>query len=288
MRAFPAKERDGYEFHELVLNAMLLGLLISTGCRIEELCHVRLDEQFNAANRAMRQIRLRAQDRKNGSKHTVLVQPAFVPDDLLETYLTRTRPWLAARWAENPSADARGIHRQFLLVSTSGRPYGCVEEDEHGQNRDETGFKQRTNQAGRRFTTQMAQLARSLKMPAPGGKYMSGPHTVRGSCGYGVFLRQGLQAAAHYLGDTEETVSDAYSAIDGKHVDSSCLVGLDVRPQLTLQPSEKSGLSGTAADSQAGATAEYVAELESRIAALTAELASREAKSAARGCEPAA
>lgn len=287
MRATPNGERDGYRFHELVLNAMLLGLLISTGCRIEELCHVRLDVQFDAANRAKRQIRLRPQDRKNGSQHTVLVQPAFVPDDLLETYLTRTRPWLAARWAEDPAADAKGVHRQFFLVSTSGRPYGCVEEDEHGQNRDETGFKRRTNQAGRRFTVQMAQLARTLGMPVAGGKYMGGPHTVRASCGYGVFLRQGLQAAAHYLGDTETTASDAYSAIDGEHVDSSCLTALDVRPQLSLRPAD-AGATGLPPASRAAASAEYIAELEDRVAALTAELERRHTGAATRRRDSAA
>lgn len=249
---------------------------------------MRLDVQFDTTNRAKRQIRLRPQDRKNGTEHTVLVQPAFVPDDLLEFYLTRTRPWLAARWEEDPAAHAKQVHRQFLLVSTSGRPYGCVEEDELGGNRDGMAFKLRTNQAGRRFTAQMAQLARKLGLPVARGKYMAGPHTVRASCGYGVFLRQGLQAAAHYLGDTESTARDAYSAIDGEHVDSSCLMALDVRPQLALQPSDARALSSAAPSPRADATAEYVAELESRLAALTAELASRGAESAARGRDSAA
>lgn len=229
MRATAVAQHASYQYHALVLNTLLLGLLISTGCRIEELCHVRLDVQFTPEDQKRRRIRLRAQDRKNSKDHTVLVQPAFVPDDLLSTYLNQTRPWFIARYCRKSQEQHE---HPFLLVSTSGRPYGCLEESEDGTNRDESAFARRTNQAGRRFTTQMAMLADELGMTIP-GKYMAGPHTVRAACGYGVFLLRGLQAAAHYLGDTEKTTSDFYSNINGEHVDSTCLRGLVVEPRLS-------------------------------------------------------
>lgn len=253
MREAKQKRLDyGNEYHTNVLNAFLLGLLISTGCRIEELCHVRLDVQARDL-RAKRIIRLRAIDRKNVKPHEVLVQSEFVPDDLLEEYLDRTRPWfLAGKPAENtrvavrrpgrgkrqPRKCARVMDHPWLLISTSGRGFGCPEEHLDGTGRRKMDFKRRCAQAGQRFKTQMSTAARDAGMFLPGRRYEFGPHSVRGACGYGVFLmhgNQGLQKAAHYLGDDEDTVRDAYSSINGIHVDSSCLVGLDMGPQLNTR-----------------------------------------------------
>lgn len=224
-----------YAYHSLVLNAVTLGLLISTGCRIEELCLVRLDIQFS---RGERRIVLRAIDRKNGTPHTVLIHEAFLPDDLLDEYLERSRPWFIAGMPQPHSGGRKRRKKkrspvephEFLLVSTSGRPYATIGETRDGENRDEAEMKRRANQAGQRFQTQMARVARSLKMKLPKTKYEFGPHSVRGACGYGMFLVYDEKAAAQYLGDTIETVRDAYSAIDGAHVDSSCLVGFQVGP----------------------------------------------------------
>lgn len=228
-------EDTSYAYHSLVLNAVTLGLLISTGCRIDELCLVRLDVQFQ---RAERMIALRAIDRKNTKPHTVLMHDAFLPDDLLDEYLERSRPWFIAGMPKPPEAGRRGRKKkrapvkphEFLLVSTSGRPFACIDETPDGKNRDAAELRRRAGQAGLRFQMQMAQMARTLKMSVPNTKYEFGPHSVRGACGYGMFLVYDEKAAAQYLGDTIDTALDAYSAIDGAHVDSSCLVGFQVRP----------------------------------------------------------
>ena len=242
-------KHHGFAYHENVLNAFLLGLLISTGCRIEELCHVRLDIQASEL-RSKRLIRLRAIDRKNSKDHDVLVQSEFVPDDLLSEYLERSRPWfIAGKPADEGESGPRRVSRrkfapskraaakphEWLLVSTSGREFGCPEEKPDGSGRRKKEFKHRCAQAGLRFKVQMSKAARVAETALPGHKYEFGPHAVRGACGYGVYLmhgNQGLQKAAHYLGDEEETVRNAYSSINGIHVDSSCLVGLDMGPQL--------------------------------------------------------
>jgi integrase len=249
------RRNSSYDYHSLVLNAVTLGLLISTGCRIEELCLVRLDIQFDRKNRI---IRLRSIDRKNAKPHNVLLHEAYLPDDLLDEYLNVTRPWFMrnrdvtntgpAAATNSPSTttsegEAASGHRrprprvrpnptahQFLLMSTSGRPFACLAERPDGSGRDERESKTRAGQLGRRFQTQMATMARSLKMSLPTRKYEFGPHSVRGACGYGIFLLYDAKAAAQYLGDTIDTALEAYSSIDGSHVDSSGLVGFNVAP----------------------------------------------------------
>ncbi len=239
----------GHAYHVNVLNAFLLGALISTGCRIEELCHVRLDIQASQLT-TKRIIRLRAIDRKNAKDHDVLVQAALVPDDLLSEYLDRSRPWfIAGRSLEESDSPPRssGFRKsaprkrgaveahEWLLISTSGREFGCREEKPDGAGRRKTPFKRRCAQAGLRFKVQMSAAAREAGMPLPERRFEFGPHSVRGSCGYGLFLLHGVQKAAHYLGDEEDTVRDAYSSINGIHVDASCLVGLDMGPQLNTE-----------------------------------------------------
>jgi integrase len=247
------REDRGYEYHNNVLNAFLLGVLISTGCRIEELCHVRLDIQASDL-RTLRIIRLRAVDRKNSKDHEVLVQTEYVPDDLLVEYLDRSRPWfIAGKPVENAKPRRCGRAKSttpkraavkphpWLFVSTSGREFGCPEETPDGAGRRKKAFKRRCAQAGLRFKVQMSAAAREVNMLLPGHRYEFGPHSVRGSCGFGVFLSHGAQAAAHYLGDEEDTVRDAYSSINGIHVDSSCLVGLDMGPQLNTRRQSERG-----------------------------------------------
>jgi hypothetical protein len=182
--------------------------------------------------------------------HDVLIQSEYVPDDLLTEYLDRSRPWFMAgkpaESGEEPETQARvrkgAVEKRppakphdWLLVSTSGRGYGCPEEKTDGTGRNKRAFKNRCAQAGLRFKVAMSAVALSAGKLLPGTRYEFGPHSVRGSCGYGVFLIHGdagVQMAAHYLGDEEDTVREAYSSINGVHVDSSCLVGIVMVPQL--------------------------------------------------------
>ena len=270
-------EDTSYAYHSLILNAVTLGLLISTGCRIEELCLVRLDIQFSRSDRT---IILRAMDRKNGTPHTVLIHEAFLPDDLLDEYLERSRPWFIAGMPKPHSGGRKERKKKrapvrphkFLLVSTSGRPYATIGETRDGKNRDEAELKRRANQAGQRFQNQMARVARSLEMKVPNTKYEFGPHSVRGACGYGMFLVYDEKAAAQYLGDTIETVRDAYSAIDGAHVDSSSLVGFQVGP---ARPASTASAPPTVPAAPA-APSDYAAELKELTSDFKNELLTRE------------
>jgi integrase len=224
----------GRRYYLLVLDAFTLGLYISTGCRNSEMLHVRLDVQFTDENRVLRRIELRARDRKNRKAHTVLLQPAFLPDDLIDEYLKRTRPYFMRELhIERDRPDAVRAH-QFLLVSAEGTAYGCTEELRDGTGRKKRGFRQRARQHSQRFKTHMAKAAVRHGLSLPGRKYEFGLHPLRGACGYAVYHQLGLVAAADYLGDSLETVEAAYSAKSGLLVDSSVLRGLDMRPKLTL------------------------------------------------------
>jgi integrase len=235
VRAGKRAGRDhGWRYHLLVLDTITLGLYISTGCRNSELLHVRFDVQFTEESRLLRRIELRARDRKNRKAHTVMLQPAFVPGDILEEYLTRTRDYFMRELhLERERPDAVKAH-PFLLVNAEGNAYGCVEEQKDGTGRNKKGFRRRARQHSQRFKTHMAKAAVRHGLPLPTEKYEFGLHPLRGACGYAVYHQLGLVAAADYLGDTLDTVEDAYSAKSGLLVDSSVLRGLDMRPKLTL------------------------------------------------------
>ena len=253
---------NGYWYHALVLDAVTLGLLISTGLRIEELSLVRLDIQFRRGERV---ITLRVIDRKNGKEHTAVIHAAYLPDDILDEYLERSRPWfMRARSVSARRTERAASSHEFLIVSTSGRPYACLSETYSGGGRNEREMKRRAGQHGRRFQARMARHARSAGLAMPTGKYDFGPHTVRGSCGFGIFLRLDAKAAAQYLGDTVETALEAYSAIDGSHVDSSCLVGFEVGLRKTASPAERPVHN------------DYAAELRELVASLKEGLLTRD------------
>lgn len=208
----------------------------------------------------------------------MLIHEAFVPDDLLDEYLDRSRPWFIAGMPKSPSGGRPrrkkkrvpvGSH-EFLLVSTSGRPYATITETPEGKGRDEAEIKRRVAQAATRFRTQIARVAKSLNMTLPTTRYEFGPHTVRGSCGYGMFLVYDEKAAAQYLGDTIDMVLEAYSAIDGAHVDSSCLVGFQVGP--SRPTSAPRALVPTAEP----VTSDYAAEVKTLISDFKADLLTRE------------
>jgi hypothetical protein len=235
VRAAKRGGRDnGWRYHLLVLDTITLALYVSTGCRNSELLHVRLDLQFTSENRALRQIELNARDRKNAKPHTVMLQPAFVPDDLLTEYLDRTRAFFMRELHIGRGRPDAVKSHPFLLVSAEGTAYGCVEERKDGTGRKWKAFRRRARQHSQRFKTHMARAAVRHGLALPGRKHEFGLHVVRGACGYAVYHQLGVVAAADYLGDTIETVERAYSAKSGMLVDSSILRGLDMRPKLTL------------------------------------------------------
>ena len=262
VREEKARGADGYAYHALILDTVTLGLLVSTGMRIDELSLVRLDVQFRRGERI---VVLRAIDRKNAKPHMCLVHTEYLPDDVLDEYLEYSRPWFMRQREPSARRDAQPAwSHEFVMVSTSGRPYASVTETPDGGNRDSRAMKRRAGQHGKRFQARMAAHARVAGLPVPAGKFDFGPHTVRGSCGYGIFLRLNEQAAAQYLGDTVDTARDAYSAIDGAHVDSSCLVGFEV------------GLKKPPTSVERPLAKDYAAELQELVANLKEGLLTRD------------
>lgn len=271
-----AEKRAGRDhsvgYHELVLNVFELGAYISTGCRNEELCLARLDVQAKDLRRT-RTIALRANDRKNEKSHTVMLQPVYVPDDLLEEYLISTRPFFMRdthlierrqRGGERAARSHRVQDHAFLLVNTQGVPYGCVEETLDGKGRDGAAFAVRAASHGRRLQWALALEAVRAGLTLPTHKYEFGLHCIRGACAFGIFVHQGEQAAAHYLGDAPQTVLSAYAAIDGTLVDSSALVAVDLGPKLALRKSAPATTKQEPRPSTV--TADYAEELDKIVA----------------------
>jgi hypothetical protein len=234
--------RNDLAFHEQVLDVIDIGLTISTGSRSEESCLVRIDRHLTPENRAARRFTYRAEERKQGTPHEVLLQPAYMPDDILDFYLNVTRPYLMkGQWTEERRRGARGITKSrpdkvqehpFFLVNTTGAAYG-VEDLES----EESLLVLRTRAAthGRSMLGTLTARAVACGLTVPRHKRELGPHAIRGVFAYALYLVTGsISAAAHYLGDTEETAAAAYSRISGVHVDSSSVIGFDVSAQISL------------------------------------------------------
>ena len=243
--------RNDIRFHSMVLKTVDLGLTISTGSRSEESCLVRLDYHLTEENRAARRYAYRAEERKQGSCHEVLLQPAYLPDDILDFYLGTTRPYLMNdQWLEHRRRGARGTvgalpqnvqDHAFFLVNTKGAPYGV--EDLKGTE-SLLLLKERAGMHGRAMLAMLTAQAVACGLQVPRHQRELGPHAVRGVFAYALYLLTGrIAAAAHYLGDTEATAAQAYSRISGVHVDSSAVIGFNVGAQLALSGKQPKALA---------------------------------------------
>lgn len=242
-------------YHNLVLNAFTLGAYISTGFRDGEMCTVRLDIHFSPELLARREIALRAIDRKNGKPQTARLHEEYVPNDILNEYLKRTRPFFMARLAKTRSADSPLVSHPFLLVNTEGLPYGCIEEQLDGRGRNELAFKARVAKHGQRFRQQFLRIAARLGLATTGNTYEFGLHPIRNVCGYAIYHLLGETAAANYLGDKPAQVLKSYAAIDGLMVNSATMKGMVVDEALTAGLQKERGASATAPGTQATTTA---------------------------------
>lgn len=268
---------DSYKFHKLVRDTVDLGLHMSTGCRSEESCLLRVDQHFTPERLAARVIDIQAFERKNNKRTQVILQPAYLPDDIMECYMQRSRPFFMRDQYVRPHRvggkgkliSQPGLVRDhpFFLVSTRGNAYGVMDLEDPAQLLQ---LLSRAKDHGRNLTSFIAREAVRCHLKLPGRKYELGPHAIRGVFAYALYLlTKSAQVAAHYLGDDEQTVLTNYSAISGVNVDSSALVGVDVRPLLGV-----AGLGAAptlpAPDSApvavGGPDAEYVARMEQLLA----------------------
>lgn len=232
------QNRDDFKFHKLVRDTVDLAFHISTGCRSEETCLVRMDEHLTPERVVSRVIYFRPEQRKNNKEHEVLLQPAYLPDDLLEFYLARTRSFFMreqylqvgrARGPWKKGGAALVQDHPFFLVSTRGNAYGVERLDDEAE---VLRLAQRAQDHGKNLKAFLAREAVRCGLVLPGRKYELGPHVIRGVFAYALYvMTKSAQVAAHYLGDEENTVRLNYSAISGVHVDSSVLIGFEAGPR---------------------------------------------------------
>jgi hypothetical protein len=112
-----------HDFCCLVADAYYHGWLVSTGMRISETAHVRLDLQYSDELRAKRESHLRAVDRKetpNTLPHECMVRERYVPLWLEQLFLEQARPFFMREW--RPRARGRGRASRSSTSGSSSMP----------------------------------------------------------------------------------------------------------------------------------------------------------------------
>lgn len=211
---------QSFRYHRLVMLTYLLGMMISCGFRISETTHIRIgcdrkgrDRQYGPRNRKERRIELRACDRKNAKRHAAFLRERYCPVWLEEEYLERSRPFFLERGGADP--------HDWLLVDAQGRPYGCPEEDDQGNGRDDIAHARRVADLREYWIDQLMGVAADLGLEIPYEQGEFAPHVIRNVFGYLLYHTISPTAAASYLGDLVDSVHETYASCDGVHVDVS-------------------------------------------------------------------
>jgi integrase len=244
-----AKGRSGMKFYRFVGATYLLGFVISTGLRRSELAHLRIgafvnrqgkrvDRQYGPGNRAARVVKLRAVDRKNRRQHIAGVRERFCPRWLETLYLDKARPFFLTKGRQD---------HDWLFVSSTGAPYGCVNETNSGQRTASDMHRSTTRKLmlTKSFQQHVASAAARLGLPLPDEIHEFGVHAVRSVFAFLLFQTPGLgvTAAANWLGDRTETVEGTYAEVDGTLVDVSAC-----RDVVFALPTEVVAANGETAD----------------------------------------
>lgn len=226
VRAGMGRLDESHDFHCVVMDTVWTATLITTGCRGKELAHVRADIQAPHFA-ADRRIVLRKVDRKNKRLHTVFAKSPILPDDVLQYYLTVTRPYFMRK------LDGGAEAHPFLFMNAQGKPLGCPEETSDGKGRVTKKFNSRMNSYRSRWAGTIARHAALAGAPVPPRAYgVLGFHTVRRVHGFMVYLEVGLEAAANYLGDHPNSVMDRYAGVSGEFIDVAALRDVALCKQL--------------------------------------------------------
>jgi hypothetical protein len=211
---------DEIRYHRWVMIAYLLGMMISCGFRIGEVTHIRIgqdgqgrDRQYGPKNRAARRIQLRACDRKNARRHAAFLRERYCPVWIEEEYLARSRPFFLAR--------AGVEEHDWLFLDAQGRPYGCTEESDDGEGRDDIKHSERVADLRNFWCDQLMAVAASLGLEIPYEQGEFAPHVLRNVFGYLLYQTMSRKDAANYLGDQVASVEETYASCDGVHVDVS-------------------------------------------------------------------
>ena len=183
----------------------ITALILATGMRWAEVCHVRLDLQFTPELRLKNEITLRAIDRKNETRHTVSLPSNVLPRWLLSDFLLRVRPILL-KTHDHP----------WLVVRRSGRPVGCEGESLDGETRDLLAYENRRANFRNLWKDIVAPFAYAANGSCPAEDGQFTPHCIRNVVAAEIVKRHGIDKAAHWLGDHPNSVRDTYGFLEGR------------------------------------------------------------------------
>ena len=262
-----------YDFFCLVTDTYYHGWLVTTGMRISETAHVRLDLQYDDDRRSRRVVHLRSADRKettNTLAHECMVRERFVPAWLEQLYLEQARPFFMQEWPV--AAAGRGKRRDvqqhpWLFVDRKGRPVGCPEEDGDGEGRDKIRLRGTLAGLRKQWQVHCARVAVKLGLPVSVAPREYSNHVVRIAMGYQIRQEFGLTEAANYLGDQEGSIIGHYEGVSGKLVDHSTLGGQYVpfEPPTMVRERQKRTVADAARESGAESRAQLAGAAQARL-----------------------
>lgn len=269
----PSAGLTRYDFFCLVADAYYHGWLITTGMRISETAHVRLDLQYNEERRSRRIVHLRSADRKettNTLPHECMVRERFVPTWLEHLYLEQARPFFMQEWPVK--AGSRGKARDvtqhpWLFVDRKGRPIGCPEEDSDGDGRDKMRLRGTLAGLRKQWQAHCARVAVKLDLPVSVAPREYSNHVVRIAMGYQIRQEFGLTEAANYLGDQEGSIIGHYEGVSGTLVDHSPLGGQYVpfEPPTMARERQKRSVAEAARESADQSRAQIAGAAQERL-----------------------
>lgn len=274
------RAKNLHRFFRLVADAYYHGWLVSTGMRISESAHIRLDIQYPAESRqaALREAHLRSIDRKetaNTMPHETAIRDRYVPRWLESLFLEHARPFFMVVWPRERNVAVQ--KHDWLFVDTKGRPYGCVEETADGEGRDTMRFNARLQHLRRRWQARAARTAANVGRKLPAVPREHANHAVRVAMGYQIRQELGLTAAANYLGDKEGSVENVYAGVSGRLVDVSVLAGdyTDWQP-VSRQPARAGSVPGKGKPSSDAQESPRLTALQKQLGDLTTQFANGE------------
>ena len=272
----PGMGLSRHDFCSLVADAYYHGWLVSTGMRISETAHVRLDLQYSDELRAKRESHLRSIDRKetpNTLPHECMVRERYVPLWLEQLFLEQARPFLMREWplTVGPRKKLGEVQdHSWLFVDRKGRPFGCAEEDTDGELRDKVRLRNRAGALRKQWQAHCARIAVKLGLPVVVSPREYSNHVVRIAMGYQIRQEFGLKEAANYLGDQENSIIGHYEGVSGKLIDHSLLGGQYVpfEPPTMARERHKRAITDVAKESAMASPVAATGGAQERVRAL--------------------
>lgn len=132
---------------------------------------------------------------------------------------------------------ARICKHDYFVVPGNGNAYGAASG---------TKLHDAVGDHGRAFADAMACHVIAAGLTVPEVDYEFGRHPVRAAFARAIIMKQGLVAAASYLGDRLATVEMHYASVEGTQVDSSLVADFRTPIDLGRAPIRHRSRSGAA------------------------------------------